>query len=275
MFPPSPYTMEDFRRVRAEAVAEREAARGGGGGGDGGSVLERVRKSIGKMYNPGLPVRRRDRAWTFLARCREQARDRRFVDNCGVPDALQAKLGLMTLHMWMIKVRLSELRHHPERVDEDEHTLGDVFALFYEHVEMRIFNDGTPSLLLSKRIRELEERVYGNMIAYDSCLEWFLKGNGNGPFLGALWRNVHLSQEGTDTAQLVQLLDYVIYEINSAQRVPAAQFLDADYRFGEPPPSPPPPHAYRPSIDQFKAPLVTSETVKEARAAQKAARERR
>lgn len=267
VYPPSSLSPEDFMEVRAEARFRRERAESGAVPTAAERVVSAATAALRRFYDPGLALRRRDRAWALLARCREQARSRDFVEKCGVPDQLHAKIGLIVLHVWMLKVRMTELKGHPDRFEEDDHTLGDIFSMLYEHVETRIFNYGTPAMLLNKRVREFEDRLYGNMLAYDTCWKHFLAGHGNGPFLGALWRNVYLAEEGIDTAHLVQVLDYVNYEINQARSVPAAKFLDADFRFGAPPATAPPPHAYRPNVLSYREPLVTTESMKEARAA--------
>ena len=126
------------------------------------------------------PRRTRDLGEALYAAAVAQARQPAFYTALGVPDRIDARFELYTLHVLLLILRL---RDEGERGAEVAQDLFDAYVSALDHALREL---GVGDISVGKKMRKLGEALYGRMTAYEKALR-----AGEAEELGAaLARNV-------------------------------------------------------------------------------------
>lgn len=157
-------------------------------------------------------IRRRERLGDDLyALTVRQARDPGFYTALGVPDRIDARFELYTLHMLLLTMRLKD--EGTERGGDAGQQLFDTYVSALDHALREL---GVGDISVGKKMRKLGEAMYGRMTAYETPLR-----DGDADLLAErLARNVLESETPADGAALAA------YALASRTRLAAQTFAD-------------------------------------------------
>ncbi len=116
-----------------------------------------------------------------------QARQRAFYTTLAVPDRIDARFELYTLHVLLLVMRL---RAEGERGAEIGQRLFDIYVSALDDSLREL---GVGEMSVGKKMRKLGEALYGRMKAYEIPLET----SDAGALADALARNVYAAEEPT------------------------------------------------------------------------------
>lgn len=140
-----------------------------------------------------------------------QARDPGFYTALGVPDRIDARFELYTLHMLLLTMRLKD--EGTERGSDAGQQLFDTYVSALDHALREL---GVGDVSVGKKMRKLGEALYGRMMAWEKPLR-----SGDADALAAsLARNVLESETPADGTALAA------YALSTRARL-AAQSFDA------------------------------------------------
>lgn len=138
----------------------------------------------------------------------QQARDPAFYAGLGVPDRIDARFELYTLHVLLLVLRL---RDEGAAGTDAAQALFDTYVSALDHALREL---GVGDISVGKKMRKLGEALYGRMAAYEPPLR-----AGDSPLLAdALARNVFESDEPSTGAALAA------YALASRSRLAAQEF---------------------------------------------------
>lgn len=144
----------------------------------------------------------------------KQARAPAFYTAMGVPDRIDARFELYTLHVLLLVMRL---RDEGERGSELAQALFDTYVSALDHALREL---GVGDISVGKKMRKLGEAMYGRMTAWEPPLR-----AGDQDALGAsLARNVFESAEPAAGAALAA------YALDSRARLAAQDFRSVTSR---------------------------------------------
>ena len=126
-------------------------------------------------------------AQALYAHAVDQARRPAFYTALAVPDRIDARFELYTLHVTLLLMRL---RADGERGADIGQRLFDIYVSALDDSLREL---GVGDLAVAKKMRKLGEALYGRMKAYEAPLE---AGDADA-LAGALARNVHTSEDAT------------------------------------------------------------------------------
>ncbi|MDQ8030052.1 MAG: ubiquinol-cytochrome C chaperone family protein [Brevundimonas sp.] len=122
-----------------------------------------------------------------------QAREPRFYTALGVPDRIDARFELYTLHMLLLTMRLKD--EGTEQGGDFGQQLFDTYVSALDHTLREL---GVGDISVGKKMRKLGESLYGRMTAYEQPLR-----DGDAALLAErLARNVLESEAADDGAAL-------------------------------------------------------------------------
>lgn len=131
------------------------------------------------------PRRTRDLGEALYAAAVAQARQPAFYTALGVPDRIDARFELYTLHVLLLVLRL---RDEGERGAEAAQELFDAYVSALDHALREL---GVGDISVGKKMRKLGEALYGRMTAYEKAL----RAGEAGELAAALARNVFEAEE--------------------------------------------------------------------------------
>jgi cytochrome b pre-mRNA-processing protein 3 len=115
------------------------------------------------------------------------ARRQRFYAEWGVPDTLDGRFDMITLHMFLVLERLKEAP------DETRQALVDAFFL---DMDRSLREMGVGDLSVGKKVRKMSESFYGRLKAYRDA------GEDGGALEAALARNIYAGEGSEGAATL-------------------------------------------------------------------------
>jgi len=137
-----------------------------------------------------------------------QAREPAFYAGLGVPDRIDARFELYTLHVLLLVMRL---RDEGERGGE----IGqDLFDTYVSALDNALRELGVGDISVGKKMRKLGEAMYGRMMAWETPL----RDNDPGTLAEGLARNVYESEDSAAGAALAA------YTLASRARLAAQTF---------------------------------------------------
>ncbi len=138
----------------------------------------------------------------------------------GVPDTVDGRFDMITLHAFLVLDRLkgTEDKFRQDLVDE-----------LFRDMDRSLREMGVGDLSVGKRIRKMAEAFYGRVAAYDKAL-----GSMDGGLEAALARNVW--PEATDVPQAAQLSRYVLEQRHDLSAQAVAAIAAGHVAFREPSP---------------------------------------
>jgi cytochrome b pre-mRNA-processing protein 3 len=145
-----------------------------------------------------------------------QAREPLFYRDLGVPDTVNGRFDLLTLHLWMVLRRLKAI--------EGESGLAQaLFDHFCDDMDANLREMGVGDLTVPKRMQAFGEAFYGRAAAYDFALS-----AGGEALAQALCKNI-LNGEGLQDARRLAL--YAEAAIATLARQNAAMMQNASWKF--------------------------------------------
>lgn len=142
-------------------------------------------------------------AQSLYALAVEQARQPDFYVQLGVPDRIDARFELYTLHVLLLFVRI---KADGERGAELAQKMFDAYVSALDNVLREL---GVGDVSVGKKMRKLGEALYGRMSAYEQALR---EGDQAG-FQASIARNVFESEDPADGAELTR------YALESHERL--------------------------------------------------------
>lgn len=159
-----------------------------------------------------LPFRRPS-GEALYARAVAQARRPEFYADLGVPDRIDARFELYTLHVLLLVLRLREEGQAGADAAQD---LFDTYVSALDHALREL---GVGDLSIAKKMRKLGESLYGRMTAYEAPL----KADDVEGLAEALGRNLF---EDTASPAARSLADYAVRSLASLASRPADDLKD-------------------------------------------------
>ncbi len=127
----------------------------------------------------------------LYAAAAEQARAVPFYARLGVPDTVEGRFEMVTLHVWLILRRLKSDQPEARKISQK------LFDATFSNFDAALRELGVGDLVVGKKIRKLAENFYGRARAYDAAIA------GDGRDLPeALARNVYESENEDVAADL-------------------------------------------------------------------------
>lgn len=164
-----------------------------------------------QLFRPRPQARQAEALYALVV---DQARQPAFYTTLSVPDRIDARFELYTLHILLLLMRL---RAEGERGADIGQRL---FNVYVSALDDSLRELGVGDLSVAKKMRKLGEALYGRMKAYETPLE---AGDADALAL-ALARNVH---EAETAAPGVALAGYALKARDSLSRQPLDDLLTA------------------------------------------------
>ncbi len=145
---------------------------------------------IKHMILKKLFARKPDHAERLYGAIVAAARQAKFYANWHVPDTLDGRFDMISLHVFLV---LDRLRGHGKAADDMRQRLTDTFFL---DMDRSLREMGVGDLSVGKKVRKMAEVFYGRVKAYAAALE------AGGDLDDALRRNVYADVDGAPVAAL-------------------------------------------------------------------------
>ncbi len=94
-----------------------------------------------------------------------QARQPAFYKDCGVPDTLDGRYDLLTLHCFLYLHRLKQEKGVPEAFGQA------VFDVMFQDMDQSLREMGVGDLSVGKKIKKMASVFYGRAEAYDKAID--------------------------------------------------------------------------------------------------------
>lgn len=144
------------------------------------------------MFLKRLFARKADVAASLYGAIVAAARQKKFYAEWGVPDTLDGRFDMVSLHVFLL---LDRLRGEGTEVEKIRQALTDTFFL---DMDRSLREMGVGDLSVGKKVRKMAEAFYGRVKAYASAVE-----HSEG-LEDALRRNIHPDQPEASVSQLAE-----------------------------------------------------------------------
>lgn len=151
----------------------------------------------------------------------EQARQPRFYTEFGVPDTVDGRFEMVTLHAFLILRRLKGAS------DSATDTAQALFDVMFEDMDLSLREMGAGDMGVGKRVKAMVQAFYGRVASYEAGL-----AGAPDVLESALVRNVYASLE-PGRNQLVGLAAYVRDQDSHLATVDPRDVEAAKFTFGE------------------------------------------
>lgn len=152
-----------------------------------------------------------------------QARQPAFYRDLGVPDTIDGRFELITLHVFLILNRLKQ-------GDDDAQALGQaVFNAMFEDMDYSLRELGAGDMGVGPRVKRMAQAFYGRAAAYDAGL------SGAANLEAAVRRNVFGTVGEPDDRPAAVMSDYIRREAVALAEKEASALLQGRVEFGPPP----------------------------------------
>lgn len=156
-----------------------------------------------------------------------QARLPAFYSKCGIPDTLDGRFDMLTLHMFLVLRRLSG----PEIGGALAGLAQQLFDVMFGDMDQSLREMGVGDLTVGKRIRAMSEAFYGRVEAYEAGLQ---ATDGNATLVLALERNLYRGNPPV-RAILDDMASYMRTTAELLEEQSADDFLAGKLSFALPP----------------------------------------
>lgn len=143
------------------------------------------------MFLKRLFARKPDVALTLYGVIVASARQEKFYAQWGVPDSIDGRFDMISLHLFLL---LDRLKGEGAEVEKARQALTDTF---FDDMDRSLREMGVGDLSVGKKVRKMAEAFYGRVKAYAAAL-----ANGAG-LEEALRRNFHPDNENASVTDLV------------------------------------------------------------------------
>jgi cytochrome b pre-mRNA-processing protein 3 len=165
----------------------------------------------------------RDTAYDLYVAVVAKARRPELYSDLGVPDTLDGRFDLITLHAFLVVNRLKQIREEQPAADELSQALFD--AMFAD-MDRSLREIGVGDLSVGKRVKAMARAFFGRVAAYDSGLA----DPGDG-LEQALARNLYRGTPPSGT-RLSSMAGYVRGQYQALKAVPPEELMAGRVRFG-------------------------------------------
>lgn len=117
---------------------------------------------LGRILRRWRTVRYRPRAGQLFAACVEQTRRPEFYAALGVPDTLDGRFDLLTLHVGLVLMRLRQDGNGPLAEELVDAVMRDMDGSLRE--------TGVSDLAVPRRMRSIQRAFYGRLLRYEAAL---------------------------------------------------------------------------------------------------------
>lgn len=147
----------------------------------------------------------------------KQAREPRFYLEYSVPDTVDGRFEMLSIHMFLV---LRRLRRSPEDVSQA------LFDHMFEDMDLSLREMGAGDMGVGKRVKTMIQAFYGRVSSYEEGLQ------ANGDLLeAALMRNVYGTvDEASGAAQI--LAQYVRTQDSYLRTIKLTEIETAQFEFG-------------------------------------------
>tara|TARA_Y100001001_G_C7892367_1_gene268681 strand:+ start:282 stop:827 length:546 start_codon:yes stop_codon:yes gene_type:complete len=156
----------------------------------------------------------RQAAENWLSSIIGQSRLPVFYSERGVPDTLDGRFELMTLHAVLVLRRLRDLEPDGAKLSER------LFDRLFSNFDYALRESGVGDLMVGKRMRLLGEAYLGRARAYDEALQ-----KSPEALEAAIHRNLLDERDGTISTQLTE---YVLHLVQELDKTPDTSLMEAD-----------------------------------------------
>jgi cytochrome b pre-mRNA-processing protein 3 len=182
----------------------------------------------------------------FLARWRARRANRVLIDQIhgeivaaarapvlfqesAVPDDLDGRFEMVTLHAGLVMRRLRELGASGEAIAQD------LFDCVFEQVDDALREMSISDVGVAKRIKAMAEAFYGRNKAYDEALS----ARDNAALAAALARNVYRETRNSSAPEARALARRALALADALERVPIQAFAEGHFKYPNPAGEPP------------------------------------
>ncbi|WP_085902241.1 ubiquinol-cytochrome C chaperone family protein [Kiloniella majae] len=131
----------------------------------------------------------------------EQARQKEFYENHSVPDSLDGRFDMITLHMFLVLHRLKAEKETTETFSQK------LFDLMFYDMDLSLREMGVGDVGVGKRVKAMLQGFYGRLAAYEKSL---LQGERS--LEGALERNLYGTTKADQTS-VQYMREYLVRQI--------------------------------------------------------------
>ena len=153
----------------------------------------------------------------------EQARAGEFYARLGVPDTVDGRFDVITLHAFLVFNRI-------KRGDGRERELGQaLFDVMFADMDRSLREMGVGDLSVGGKVKQMVFAFYGRMAAYETAL-----ASDDEELEHALLRNIYRGRS-PGKLELAELGDYVRAQAEVLAAQDMSEIAAGDIRFGDPP----------------------------------------
>ena len=160
----------------------------------------------------------------YLGVC-EQARKPLFFKNLSVPDTLEGRFDMITLHAFLVMRRLKTVGDGGRRVSQ---LLHDVL---FADIDQSLRESGVGDFGIGHKINRLSKTFFGRLLAYDLALE--AADAGDEALIDALRRNVY-GRGDPGSKILLRMARYVVAQSAALATTPSSDILQGRLVFIDP-----------------------------------------
>jgi cytochrome b pre-mRNA-processing protein 3 len=151
-----------------------------------------------------------------------QARTESFYSLCGIPDTLNGRFDLLTLHMFIVLRRLKELGDEGVKISQD------LFDIMFADMDKNMREMGVGDLSVGKKVKVLATAFYGRIKSYDNGIA----GLDNETLVNSLKRNLFLDTVPKEEHVLI-VMNYLVREIRASKGWTIADIKNNNVSFGD------------------------------------------
>jgi cytochrome b pre-mRNA-processing protein 3 len=165
-------------------------------------------------------------AWSLYETAVAQAREPAFYSDRGVPDTLDGRFELISLHVSLLLRRL--------RLDTgDSGTLGqNLFDAMFSDMDRSLREMGAGDLGVAPRVKKMAKAFYGRLAAYDAGL---LPEAGADDLAEAVRRNLYGTRTDPEADDVAALVDYIRREDQALAAQSSERVFSGVVSFGQAP----------------------------------------
>ncbi|WP_120496620.1 ubiquinol-cytochrome C chaperone family protein [Kiloniella sp. EL199] len=149
----------------------------------------------------------------------EQARHKDFYENHSVPDSLDGRFDMITLHMFLVLHRLKTEKETTESFSQK------LFDLMFYDMDLSLREMGVGDVGVGKRVKAMLQGFYGRLAAYEDALQ-----QGEKSLEDALVRNLYGTIEADQTS-VQYMREYLIGQIECLKEQDIAQIMSGRITF--------------------------------------------
>ena len=151
-----------------------------------------------------------------------QARTETFYSNFGVPDTLNGRFDMVTLHMFIVLRRLKDIGEDGVKLSQD------LFDIMFADMDKNLREMGVGDLSVGKKVKALATAFYGRIRAYDNGIN----GLNDETLVDCLKRNLFLDTMPNEEHVKI-ISNYMVREIEAASKWSITDIETNNISFGD------------------------------------------